>query len=246
MITGHLRKAFCLLGQERNLGIETDPTDVERWGEGKMNASYLTEERIAGGMLVAPVLIGLIALVIGIVSGAAAGYGPAVQEDLKNMAEYADTIYASNLLFVIIWVVHMLGVGLLARLLYRARAEQLATLTYTLFLFAVVSIVAKFTFDMVLELWAAQQVAQAAIVPPLYEPLSEWTSSLARLGYIIHFTAMLLIGWALLGTRLVNTELAWATLGWSGLWLATGFIGVGVPAMPLLMPAAIGAALLAP
>ncbi|MDX1616631.1 MAG: hypothetical protein R3300_20150 [Candidatus Promineifilaceae bacterium] len=210
-----------------------------------MSALDLTEERIAGGMLIAPVLFGLMALVIGIVSGAAAGYGPAVQEDLKTMAEYAGTIYASNLLFVIIWVVHLLGVALLARLLYRAGAEQLAILTYTLFLFAVVSVVAKFTFDMVLELWAAQQVAQGASVPALYEPLSTWTSSLARLGYIIHIAAMLLIGWALLRTRVVNAALAWTALGWSGLWLAVGLFGLGVPAVPLLMPAAIGVALLA-
>ncbi len=209
-----------------------------------MNTSFLSDERVTGGLLVAPILIALIALAIMIVSGATAGFRTAIQGDLERLAPFADTLHSQILRFILIWIVHLLGIGLLARLLARAGAEQLAVLAFTLILVTVISAVVKFSFDMSVELWAAQEMARAGSLPTLYEPLSTWTSSIFRLGYVIHFVAMLGVGWAILRTGLLAPWVGWATIGWSGLWLIGALVGAGAPAVPLLMPAAIGIALL--
>ncbi|MDX1616630.1 MAG: hypothetical protein R3300_20145 [Candidatus Promineifilaceae bacterium] len=209
-----------------------------------MNTSFLSDERVAGGLLVAPILIALIALVIMIISGAAAGFRPATQGDLERVAPYAGTFDLLILLFVISWIVHLLGIGLLARLLARAGAEQLAILASTLILVTVFSAILKFSFDMTVELWATQEAAQSGSLPVLYEPLSTWTSRVFRLGYVIHFVAVIGIGWAILRSGLLSASLGWATIGWSSLWLVGALVGAGAPAVPLLMPAAIGVALL--
>ncbi len=212
--------------------------------ERDLSMAFVSEERLAGGLLVAPILIGLISLAIMAVSGTTAGYQPATQGALEAMAPYADRLESNVLMFVLIWIVHLLGIGLLARLLARDGAGQLAIVAFSLILVTVISAIVKFSFDMTVELWAAQEMARGGAVPRLYEPLSNWTSSVFRVGYGIHFVAMIAIGWAIVRTGLLAASLGWATIAWSALWLIAGLVGLGIPAVPLLMPAVIGLALL--
>lgn len=209
-----------------------------------MDQAFWTAERVTGALLVGPILMALVALAIMMVSGTIAGFRPAIEGDLERMAPFAGALDFQILLFIISWVVHLLGIGLLAQLLARAGAEQLAVLAFTLILVTVFSAILKFSFDMAVELWVAQEVAQTGNPPALFEPLSTWTSRVFRLGYAIHFLAMIGVGWAILRSGLHSASLGWATIGWSSLWLVGALFGAGAPAVPLLMPAAIGVALL--
>lgn len=208
-----------------------------------MKFHFWTEERVAGGMLVGSLLILVAAAVIMLLSGAIAGFGPAIQRS-PEVAPYVDTFRLLILLFIIGWVVQLLGLGLLSRLLSRAGAEQLALLAFLLILLAVIAAVVHFSFRMIVELWAGQEAARLGNLPTLYEPLRLWTSSINRLGYRLHAVAMIGIGWAILRTRLLARSLGWATIAWSGLVLLGALVGIGLPAMPFLMPSAVGLALL--
>jgi hypothetical protein len=98
-----------------------------------MNQAFWTEERVMGSLLVAALLIGLLAVVVMIASGAARGFA-AVGGALELMAPYAETFRLLNGMYTVAWVALLLGFALLARLLARAGDEQLAILAFFLIL----------------------------------------------------------------------------------------------------------------
>jgi hypothetical protein len=220
------------------------PLASEWEGKSEMNGAYFSEGRIAGGVLVAPILVGMAAAAIGLLRQAGRGYSAGVQGDLEGMAPHAETLDVLILLFVLSWIVHLIGMGLLGRLLARAGAEQLAVVAFVLILVSVLSALMKYSFDMTVELWAAKETARVGSLPALFEPLSKWTSSLFQLGYALHYVAVAGIGWAIVRSGLLSPSLGWAAIGWSGLWLAGALVGVGIPAVPMLMPAILGVALM--
>jgi hypothetical protein len=209
-----------------------------------MHLTIWTERRVAGGALAMSFLVLVFAAIFMLASGAAAGFGPMIRGSLAEAAPYVGTFRVLIFLFIVAWLVHLLGSGLLARLLAVKGEGQLAILAFILILVTTIAAVLNFGFRMTLELWAAREMAEVGTLPPLYAPLRMWTSGVFRLGYVIHFVAMTGIGWGILRSELLRPGLGWVTIGWSLLWFAGSLIGVGAPAIPLIMPAVIGFALL--
>lgn len=210
-----------------------------------MNEGFWTAERITGSLLVASLLIRLLALVIMIASGAMPASSAMIRGSLAAAAPHAATLRLLILLFAVSWIVQLLGLGLLTRLLFRAGDEQLAILAFTLVLVATLLAVLYTTFRMSVELWAAEEAARTGSVPELFGPLQAWTNSFFRVAYIAHLLAVAGFGWGILRSGLLAPSLGWVAIGWSVLWFAGLLFGVGAPAIPLIMPAVIGVALLA-
>jgi hypothetical protein len=209
-----------------------------------MNQAFWTDERVAGGLLVAGLLIGLLAVAIMVVSGAARGFA-AVGGALETMGPYADTFRLLNMMYAAIWIVLLLGVALLARLLARAGDEQLALLAFTLALVTCVAGVLHGAFHVGLTTWAAEEAARTGSIPDIYHPLRAWADGAFRLGYAGSFVAMILIGWGILHSGLLSPPLGWAAIGWSVFWLVASLLRLGgAPAVPFIMPAVLGVALL--
>lgn len=209
-----------------------------------MDAAFWTEERIAGGVLVASLLVLLLAAVILFASGAISGFGAMTSGALAEAAPYASRFRPQIYLFALGWIVQLLGLSLLTRLLVRAGAGQLAIPAFTLVLIAVIAAFLYYTFRASVELWAAQEAARTGSAPEFFEPLRLWLSGNFRVMYRAHFLAMLGFGAAILQTELLSPELGWATIGWSALWFTASLVGAGLPALPFIMPVVIGVALL--
>lgn len=209
-----------------------------------MNQAFWTDERAAGSLLVAILPILLLALIIMIASGAIPAFFAMLQGSLGQVAPYAAIFRLLILLFLIAWIVQLLGFGLLTRLLLSAGGEQLAILAFILILVATILVIVDSTFRMNVELWAAQEAARTGSVPVVYEPLRAWTSSLFGVAERVHFLAVAGIGLGILRTGLLARWVGWVAIGWSLLWLLGG-LGGGLPdALPLVMPVVIGVALL--
>jgi hypothetical protein len=200
--------------------------------------------RLTGILLVVSLLILLLALILMIVSGATPGFSAMLRGSLAEVAPYADTFRLLSLLFAVGWIVQLLGLGLLTRLLVRAGDEQLAILAFILILMATLLAVLYTTFRMSVDLWAAAEAVRTATIPEVFEPLKAWTSDFFSVAYRAHLLAVAGFGWAILRTRLLAPAVGQAAIGWGVLWLVGGLVGVGVPAIPLIMPAVIGIALL--
>lgn len=209
-----------------------------------MNQPFWTDERVTGSLLVAGLLIGLLAVVIMFASGAAPGFA-AVGGTLEEMAPYADTFRLLNGMYTVAWVFLPLGFALLARLLARAGEEQLALLAFTLALVTAITGVLHGAFHVGLTPWAAEEAARTGSIPEIYQPLRDVADSAFRLGYAGSFVAMILIGWGILRTGLLPHTLGWVAIGWSALWLIAFLLRAGgAPAIPFIMPAVVGVALL--
>jgi hypothetical protein len=209
-----------------------------------MNRAFWTDARVTGSLLVAGLLIGLLAVVIMIVSGAAPGFA-AVGGDLGAMAPYADTFRLLNGMYSAAWVALLMGFALLARLLARAGDEQLALLAFTLALITTITGVLHGSFHVGLTTWAAEEAGRTGSIPEIYQPLLAWADGAFRLGYGGSFVATILIGWGILRTGLLPLTLGWVAIGWSALWLIAFLLRAGgAPAVPFIMPAVIGVTLL--
>lgn len=209
-----------------------------------MNQAFWTAERAAGGLLVGGLLVLMLAAVIMIASGAMPGFSAILQGSLAEVAPYAATFRLLILMFVVGWIIQLLGLSLLTRLLVRAGAEQIAILAFTLMVAAAVMAILWSTFRMSVELWAAQEAARTGIVPGLFEPMQAWTTSFEKVASRMHYVAMAGFGWGIVRTRLLTPALGWATIGWSALWLVGGLGGGLPPGLVFVMPAVIGVALL--
>lgn len=200
--------------------------------------------RLAGILLVASLLVLILALIIMIVSGATPGFSALLRGSLAEVAPYAATFRLLSLMFAVAWIVQLLGLGLLTRLLVRAGDEQLAVLAFTLVVVATLLAVLYTTFRMSVDLWAADQAAQTGTIPEVFEPLKAWTNDFFSVAYRAHLVGGIGFGWGMLRTELLTSWVGQAAIGWSVLWLIGGLVGVGAPAIPLIMPALIGVALL--
>lgn len=210
-----------------------------------MDQAFWTEHRVTGAVLASGLLLLLIALVVMFAGGAAAHFGTMISGPLAERAPYVDSFRPLILMFAVGWIVQLVGLGLLARLLARGGAGQLAVLAFTVVCFASFVGFMYSTFRMDVELGAAQEAARTGAVPDFYQPLSDWIHDSFRVAYRAHFIAMIGFGVAILRTGLLSSSMGWATIGWSALWFVSALLGSGVPALPFFMPAAIGVALLA-
>ncbi len=208
-----------------------------------MSQAFWTGERVTGTLLVAGLLIGLLAVVIMIASGSAPGFA-AVGGALEAMAPYAATFRLLTGMYTVAWLFLPLGFGLLVRPLARAGYEQLAILAFILILITAITGIFHGAFHVGLTTWAAEEAGRTGSIPDIYQPLRAWADGFFRLGYVGSFAAMALIGWALLRSGLLPASLGWFVIGWSILCFAGWLVGVGAPAVPFLMPAVIGMALL--
>ena len=173
------------------------------------------------------------------------GEQAAVGGTLEAMAPYADTFRLLNGIYSAIWIFLLLGFALLARLLARAGEEQLALLAFMLALVTGLTGILHGAFHVGLTTWAAEEAERTGSIPDIYHPLRDWADGAFRLGYGGSFTAMILTGWGILRTGLLPPTLGWVTIGWSALWLIAFLIRAGgAPAMPFIMPAVLGIALL--
>jgi hypothetical protein len=209
-----------------------------------MNQAFWTDRRVAGGLLVASLLILLLALIILIASGAIPGFSAMLQGSLAQVTPYAATFRLLILLFVVAWLVQLLGLSLLTRLLARAGGEQLAILAFTLILVASILAILYSTFRMSVELWAAGEAVRTGTNPEVFEPLKAWPSSFFGVATRAYFLATAGFGLGILRTGLLARWVGWAAIGWSLLLLLVGLGGGVPPATPLIMPAVIGVALL--
>lgn len=208
-----------------------------------MNYAFWSDRRVGGSLLVAGLLIGLLAVAIMILSGAAPGFA-AVGGALELMAPYADAFRLLNGMYTVAWVFLVLGTALLSRLLARAGEEQLALLAFTLFLITGVMGVIHGAFHVGLTTWAAEEAGRTGSIPEIYHPLRAWADGAFRVGYLGSFFATALLGWAIIRAGLLTPALGGIAIAWSALCLAGWLVGVGAPAVPFLMPAVIGATLL--
>lgn len=209
-----------------------------------MNQDSWTDRRVAGGLLVASLLILVLDAIILIASGAGAAFPAIVQGRLAQAAPYASTFRLLIFLFVMAWLVQLLGLTLLARLLLRAGGEQLAILAFTLTVVATILAVLYATFRASVQLWAAEEVARIGTMPAFYEPLRAWLSDSFRVASRAYHLAVAGFGLAIIRTRLLSPWIGWAAIAWSLFWLLGGSFGIGAPAIPLIMPAVIGVMLL--
>jgi hypothetical protein len=209
-----------------------------------MRDVYWTGERVAGALLASSFLLMLTALLIMLMSGAITGFGPMISGDIGRAATYTNTFQWLILLFIFAWVLQSVGLGLFAHLMARAGESEIAIATFIIVLIATITAVINFGFRMTIELWAAGELAVGRALPPLYQPLRTWTSDLFHLGYVMHPVAMVGMGWGILRSGILERWVGWAAIGWSGLTLLGALAGAGAPAVPLLMPAAIGVVLL--
>lgn len=203
-----------------------------------------SQRRMAGGLLVASLLILLLDLIIMIVSGAAAAFPAIISGRLAEAAPYIGTFRLLILGFMVAWIVQLLGLVLLTWLLVRAGSEQLAILAFTLILTAIIITIFYSTFRMSVELWAAQEAARNGTIPAFYEPIRAWTSDFFRVATRAYHFGIAGFGLAIIRTRLLASWVGWAAVGWSVFWLLGGLFGLGIPAIPLIMPVVIGFALL--
>lgn len=208
-----------------------------------MKQAFWTDRRVTGSFLVAGLLFGLLAVVIMIASGAAPGFA-AVGGALEAMAPYADTFRLLNGIYSAIWIFLLLGFALMARLLARAGEEQLAFLVFTLALVTCTTGILHGAFHVGLTTWAAEEAARTGNIPEIYHPLRAWVDAAFRLGYVGSFVAMALVGWGILRSGLLAPTLGWTAIGWSALCVVGLLVGVGAPAVPFIMPAVLGVALL--
>ena len=209
-----------------------------------MNEAFWTDRRVAGGLLVASLLILLLDVAILIASGAAPGFPAMVSGKLAEVAPYAATFRLLILGFVIAWFIQLLGLSLLTRLLLHAGSEQLAILSFTLILVATILAILYSTFRMSVELWAAQEAARLGSIPAVFEPLRAWPHAFFAVAERAYFLATAGFGLAILRTRLLAPWVGWAAIAWGLLLLLAGVGGGVPPATPLIMPAVIGFALL--
>lgn len=205
--------------------------------------SAWTTERAAGSLLMAPLLFTLLALLIMVINGAYSAYLPSLQGSLAPMVPYADIRRFNLILFTASWIVQLLGFALLARLLLGAGSERLVIPAFTLLIVAAPLFVVAGTFHMSVEIWAAEEAARTGSIPGFYEPLRAWLGSFG-VPYVANLVAVTGFGWAIVRTGFLPPWLGRLTMGWSLLWLLGSLVDVGMPALPLLMPAVIGAALL--
>jgi hypothetical protein len=209
-----------------------------------LDQTHWTDERVAGSLLVGSLTILLLALIILIARGALPGFSAILAGSLAQAAPYVPTFRLLILLFLVSWIVQLLGLGLLTRLLARAGGEQLAILVFTLVLVATILAVLYTSFRMSVELWVAQEAARSGSIPEFYGPMREWISSAFGVASRAHYVAMAAFGWGILRTKLLASWVGWAAIGWSLLWLLAGLGGGVPPATPLILPAVIGFVLL--
>lgn len=212
--------------------------------DNRMSVAFWTDERVAGGFLTISLVIAIVALIVMIASGALRGFAPMVGGELAQVAPYAGTFRSLILMFALSWLVQLLGLGLLTRLLVRAGSGQLAVLALMLAIVATVLAVLWTTFRMSVELWAAEEAASTGSIPELFAPMRAWIDAFFRLGYLGHLLAGAGFGWAIARTAVASPALGWVAVVWSLLWFVALGFGGGPPAIPLLMPAVIGIALL--
>lgn len=217
---------------------------VPDYAEPDMDPAFWTEGRIAGGVLVASLVPPLLAVVIQVASGATAGYGAMVSGSLADAAPFASRFRPQIYLFAISWVIQLLGLSLLTHLLVRAGAGQLAILALTMVFVATMAAFIYYTFRASVEIWAIHEVARTGSTPEFFEPLEDWLGGNFRVAYPVHLAALIGFGIAILRTGLLSPSVAWATIGWSALWFAMSLVGIGIPAIPVIMPVVIGMALL--
>jgi hypothetical protein len=199
--------------------------------------------RAAGGLLVASLLILVAALIALVASGSLPAFSASLQGSLEELAPHADTFRWLNLLWMVGWIVQLLGFGLLTRLLLRAGDESLAIVSFLGILLAAILGIIHGTFHMSFELWAAQEAARTGNLPDFYEPLEAWISSAFRIAYLGHLIAVAGFGWGILRTGLSTPWVGRAAIGWSFLWVVGYLVGAGAPGILFLMPAVIGAGL---
>lgn len=130
--------------------------------------------RIAGILLVCSFLILILPLIILIARGAFPASSAGLQGSMAEKAPYASTFRLLNLFWTVAWIVQLLGFGLFARLLLRAKDKSLAIPAFIAILVAAIIGVLHGTFRMSVETWAAQETAQTGSVPEIYDPLDAW------------------------------------------------------------------------
>jgi hypothetical protein len=210
----------------------------------KSTLSIQTLTRNAGILLVSSFLVLLLALIIMIASGALPGFSANLQGSLAEMAPYVSIFRRLDFLWIVGWILHLLGFSLLVHLLLKAGEDQLAILPFVAIFVATMLGVLHGTFHMSVGTWAAEEAALTGSIPEIYEPLENWVSSSFRIGYYLHLAAVACFGWGILRANLLAPWVGRAAIGWSVLWLVGGLVGIGAPGILFIMPTVIGAALL--
>lgn len=209
-----------------------------------MHLAVPTPKKATGSLLVGSFVVLLAAATYMVISGAVAGFPSMIQDRPYEARMFTADFRLLIGMFVLAWIIQLIGVGLLCHLLLRAGEAQLAIASFLLMLVSAWAAVLTYTFHMTVVLLVAGQSAQGDVLPPLYAPLLEWTRTLFGMGYYLYSLGVIGIGWAGLRSAVLGSWTGWVAIAAASLTIVGGVVDVGAPAVPLLAPVVIGVGLL--
>ena len=209
-----------------------------------MNQEFWALPRIAGGLLVASILVLLAGLVMIYLQGNISGLGTGFQGVAGKGAAASAlvTLYRFSIPAVLL---QLLGFGLLTILLREAGDRAIASPAFSLLIFSWAVATVEGSFQSSVTVWAAQEYARTGAVPELFEPLRRWVNDPIQRTYMIaYLVSMAGYGWAILRTQFLTPWVGWFSIGWSLTWTLLYLGPVGAPVVAVLFPLVFGGALL--
>jgi hypothetical protein len=167
------------------------------------------------------------------------------REKLLIVARHTDEYRWGFRIILIGWVVAALGYVMLAVLLRDAGDPIISTLASVLFLIGIASAFVFWSFSVMVNVLAAEEMARTSNVPAYYEILQLSAESSLGIYQLLGLLATAGFGWALLQTGMLPSWVGWMTLGfgvvWAGVFLKTS---EAIPLLPMVMQVVIGISLL--
>lgn len=224
----------------------TNPDCGHSMTNGRMSRTdSLAQRRTAGALLTGSLLIVLVAGIIMIGSGALPAFFDFLGGSLAGLKPYLVSFLVSTYVWVAAWISLLLGFVALTRLLVRSGDDQVAILALAATVVATVLAILEATFTVGVTTWAVEEAASTGTTPPMYTVLDDGLFDRIQFVYtILGFAGQAGFGVALLKTSLLARWVGQTTLAWGLVWLVLDSFFLGIPALLLFMPAAIGVTLL--
>lgn len=198
--------------------------------------------RVSGAFLLAPLLLGLVAAGIMIATGAIRAFGAQLRGSLVEMVPYVRVSGIGNILWAVAWTSLLIGSAMLAHVLADAGDQYLARVSLVVIIVAVVLALLEASFGFTVGQWAIREAAATGATPEIYTVLRRWTNGMQVVYIVLALAATAGFGAALLQTGLVSPAVSRFAIFWSLGWLLV--LALGIPAIVLIAPAVVGAALL--
>lgn len=205
----------------------------------------LAQRWTAGALLTGSLLIGLVAGVIMMSSGAVPAFSDFLGGSLSGLKPYLPAFLVSTYLWVAAWIFLLLGFVVLTRLLFLSGDDQVSILALAVTVVATVLAILEATFTAGVTTWAIEEAASTGTTPQMYTVLNDGLFDRIQFVYtVLGFAGQAGFGVALLKTSLLARWVGQTTVVWGLVWLVLDSFFLGIPALLLLMPAWIGATLM--